>query len=70
MDIINCEYQVNHDTTANIIESIAMLCKNFSNVMRRLDKRSGNNVSTNVKYNQHQNLKGGKFQRREKYCER
>lgn len=70
MDTIDYEDHVDHDTNANITGYISILCKNFSKVMRRIGKRSENIISTNIKDNQHHNLKGYNFQRRGKYCER
>lgn len=42
-----------------INKSIVIFARNFSNVMRILDKRSRNNVFLNVKDKQQQNMKSG-----------
>lgn len=45
----NNEEQVEKDTIDNLSNSIALIAKIFGNIMRRLDKRSKNNVKKNVK---------------------
>ena len=44
----DCKYQVDYDFEEN-----PRLAKTFSKVMRKLDKRFENNISTNVKNIQH-----------------
>lgn len=66
VDIVNYEDLANHDANENLTEVNVMLPTKFRKVMRRLDRRSGNNISTNVKDNIQHNLKGKKFERRKK----
>lgn len=60
-DVEKGDDQVEGDADEKLTKFIAFLAKNFSNVMRRLDKRLRNNVTTNIKNNQHHNLKGVNF---------
>lgn len=62
MDTEDYDDQVGHDTDENLIKSTVMLATSFNKVIRTLDKRYENNVSTNVKDNQHKNSKGINFQ--------
>lgn len=55
----DCEDQVDYDTKENI-----RLAKIFSKVMRKLNMRYGNNVSTNVQENRQHNFKRCIFQRK------
>lgn len=50
--------KVEKDTDDNLTEYIVLLEKNIGKVMRRLDKRSRNNVTINVKDNLPPNVKG------------
>lgn len=52
VDIVDCEDQLTRDIDENLIDYISMLPKNFRKVMRILDRRYENNVSTNAKDNQ------------------
>lgn len=47
------------DVHAHLTESIVLIAKSFSKVMRRLNRISRNNVTTNVKYNMYHNSKVG-----------
>lgn len=69
-DTKDCDDQVECDAHENLIESIDMHDNSFSKVMRRLDKRSKNNVYTIVKDNQHKNPNGGNFQHKRKHGEK
>lgn len=60
MDTGDCNDQLECDVDENLTKPIGML-KSFRKVMRKFDKILGNNVSTNVKDNQHYIPKGGKF---------
>lgn len=55
VDTEDYDNQVECDANKNMNDSIVMYSKSFIKFMRRLDKRSRNNVSTNIKDNQHQN---------------
>lgn len=57
-DVEEDEDHVEGDTNDNLIESIALIEKVFGKIMRRLDKRSMNNVTNNVRDNLSQNSKG------------
>lgn len=61
VDTKGCNNQIEHDVNENLTKSNAMLVKSFNKVMRRVSKRSKNNVSTNFKHNQHDNLKRWKL---------
>lgn len=58
VNIENDYERVEEDTYDNIYEFIALLAKGFGKVMRRLDRRSRNNVTTSVRDNLPPNFKG------------
>lgn len=58
VDVEDDEEYVEEDVNDKLIEYIALLAKIFGQVMIRFDRRSKNNVITNVKGNLPLNTKG------------
>lgn len=65
-NVEECDDHLEGDTDENLTESIALIDQSFIKVMRKHDKRSINNVTSNVKHNQPQNSKDVNLQRKGK----